>query len=54
MMDQIPTIIVSPELHGREYSNVWEIFLNLAKEVENIGICTDFPLKLIASEEFHD
>ena len=54
MMDQIPTIIVSPELHDRDYSNVWEIFLNLSREVENIGICTDFPMKLAAGQEFHD
>ncbi len=46
MMDEIPTIVVSPELHGREFLNVWEEFSGLTKEVESIGICTDFPDQL--------
>jgi hypothetical protein len=46
MMDEIPTIIVSPELHGRDFLNVWEEFSGLTKEVESIGICTDFPHQL--------
>ena len=49
LMDQTPTIIVSPELHGREFLLVWEEFSKLAQEVENIGICTDFPLQLASS-----
>lgn len=49
MMDQTPTIIVSPELHGREFLLVWEEFSKLTQEVENIGICTDFPLQLASS-----
>ena len=51
LMDQTPTIIVSPELHGREFLLVWEEFSKLAQEVENIGICTDFPLQLASSLE---
>ncbi len=46
IMDEIPTIIVSPELHGREFLNVWEQFSILTREVESIGICTDFPHQL--------
>jgi hypothetical protein len=49
LMDQTPTIIVSPELHGRDFLLVWEEFSNLAQEVENIGICTDFPLQLAST-----
>jgi hypothetical protein len=49
MMDQTPTIIVSPELHGRDFLLVWEEFSKLVQEVENIGICTDFPLQLASS-----
>jgi glycerophosphoryl diester phosphodiesterase len=49
MMDEIPTIIVSPELHGRDFLNVWEEFSGLTKEVESIGICTDFPHQLSSS-----
>ena len=49
LMDQTPTIIVSPELHGREFLLVWEEFSKLAQEVENISICTDFPLQLASS-----
>jgi glycerophosphoryl diester phosphodiesterase len=49
LMDEIPTIIVSPELHGREFLNVWEEFSGLTKEVESIGICTDFPNQLASN-----
>lgn len=49
MMDEIPTIIVSPELHGREFLRVWEEFSNLTQEVECIGICTDFPSQLASN-----
>ncbi len=48
-MDEISTIIVSPELHAREFSEVWEEFSILTKEVESIGICTDFPHQLSSS-----
>ena len=49
IMDDIPTIIVSPELHNRNHLRVWEVFLDLTEKIESIGICTDFPLKLVAS-----
>lgn len=46
IMEEIPTIIVSPELHGREFHEVWEVFSNLAADMAHINICTDFPLQL--------
>lgn len=46
MMDSIPTVIVSPELHGRDNHKVWEIYSKLTNEIEEISICTDFPLLL--------
>ena len=49
LMDQTPTIIVSPELHGREFLLVCEVFSKLSQDVDNIGICTDFPLLLASS-----
>ncbi len=49
LMDETPTIIVSPELHGREFLLAWEEFSKLAQEVENIGICTDLPLQLASN-----
>jgi len=49
LMDQTPTIIVSPELHGREFLLSWEEFSKLTQEVENIGICTDLPLQLASN-----
>ncbi len=54
MMEKFPTIIVSPELHERDHTRVWEVFFNLTEEVEHIGICTDFPLKLVASQNSND
>jgi hypothetical protein len=37
--------IVSPELHGREYSSFWNwIKFNNIHLLENVLLCTDFPL----------
>jgi hypothetical protein len=37
---------VSPELHGREYLEVWDKTMELIlKGNNNIGICTDHPDK---------
>ncbi len=40
--------IVSPDLHKREYKNVWEKY----KDVKGIMLCTDFPDE--AKEYFND
>ena len=47
LVTRIPTIIVSPELHGRDKSQVWDIFLELRESVEHVGICTDYPGQLL-------
>jgi glycerophosphoryl diester phosphodiesterase len=36
--------VVSSELHGREYTNLWNKLLPLATE-EKLVLCTDFPVK---------
>ena len=37
-------VVVSPELHGRSRSKVWEkVAAELADGNPNLGICTDFP-----------
>jgi hypothetical protein len=39
-------IVVSPELHRREYSNAWDKVMDLISQGNtNIGICTDYPDK---------
>jgi glycerophosphoryl diester phosphodiesterase len=41
--------IVSPELHGREYKNVWEEYKNIDRNIDSnmkykpIMLCTDYP-----------
>jgi len=43
-------IVVSPELHGREYLKVWDKTMELIlKGNNNIGICTDHPDKFAAT-----
>jgi glycerophosphoryl diester phosphodiesterase len=43
-------IVVSPELHGREYLRVWDKTMELIlKGNDNIGICTDYPDKFAAT-----
>jgi len=34
--------IVSPELHGRDYKDLWE-FIKRYKSFDNISLCTDIP-----------
>ncbi len=46
IMERIPTIVVSPELHGRDKDNVWEHVLDLRSKGIDISICTDFPIDL--------
>ncbi|MDJ0557324.1 MAG: hypothetical protein QNJ68_23325 [Microcoleaceae cyanobacterium MO_207.B10] len=43
--------LVSPELHKREYQNVWEIWRKIELEfaTDNLMLCTDFPA---AAQEF--
>lgn len=46
IMERIPTIVVSPELHGRNKNNVWEHVLDLRSKGIDISVCTDFPTEL--------
>lgn len=45
----IPVILVSPELHGREFSRAWGWLRDKYVGGSNISICTDHPYKV---EEF--
>ena len=38
-------VVVSPELHGRPYQNVWKWIAQLWSENENLSICTDKPFE---------
>jgi hypothetical protein len=43
-------VIVSPELHGRDYRHAWEVLANeLTQDNPNLAICTDLPARF---EEF--
>ena len=42
-------VLVSPELHGREFSRAWRWFRDKYVSGSNIAICTDYPYKV---EEF--
>jgi len=42
------TFIVSPELHGRDPSKVWERVRDLHQEGRRVGICTDHPVDFLA------
>jgi hypothetical protein len=47
-------IFVSPELHGRDYSQMWGNLCGLlSKDLDNIGICTDRPLEFLEFMEEH-
>lgn len=37
--------IVSPELHNREYKNIWQHYIDIEQElkIKNLMICTDYP-----------
>ena len=43
---QLPTTVVSPELHGRDPRQVWEIMSTLMKTHDHLNICTDHPNQL--------
>ena len=40
-------VIVSPELHGRDPSKVWDYFIEGIGLGRNVYICTDFPDKIM-------
>ena len=46
LIRKTPTIVVSPELHGREHFNVWQRVLELRSAGLNLSVCTDFPAEL--------
>ena len=46
MIEKIPTVIVSPELHKRDFSKVWNKVLMLRSSGLEISVCTDFPNEL--------
>ena len=46
IMKATPTVAVSPELHGREHTNVWQRVIQLRSEGLNLSVCTDFPNEL--------
>ena len=49
LIEKFPTVVVSPELHKRDYRKVWGKVLSLRDSGLEISICTDFPNQL-ASE----
>ena len=39
-------VIVSPELHGRDYRHAWDVLANeITRDNPNLAICTDFPAR---------
>lgn len=44
-------VIVSPELHGRDYKSAWAMIKEMKKPRINIMLCTDFPLE---AQEYFD
>lgn len=46
LIEKTPSIVVSPELHKRDYSKVWQRVLELRDEGFDISVCTDFPNQL--------
>ena len=46
MIEKIPTVVVSPELHKRDFSKVWNKVLMLRSSGLEISVCTDFPNEL--------
>ena len=51
LIEKIPTVVVSPELHKRDHSKVWQKVLELRSTGLDISICTDFPNQLAALAE---
>ena len=46
IIEKIPTVIVSPELHRRDFRKVWDKALMLRSSGLEISLCTDFPNEL--------
>jgi glycerophosphoryl diester phosphodiesterase len=51
LIGKIPTVVVSPELHKRDHSKVWQRVLELRSTGLDISVCTDFPNQLAALAE---
>ena len=49
IIEKIPTVIVSPELHRRDFRKVWDKALMLRSSGSEISVCTDFPNELAAA-----
>ena len=49
METDLTKVFVSPELHGREYENVWSALRPHFLKNENVMICTDYPREFLAS-----
>jgi len=49
IIEKIPTVIVSPELHRRDFRKVWDKALTLRSAGLEISLCTDFPNELAAT-----
>ena len=49
MIEDIPTVIVSPELHKRDFAKVWNKALILRSSGLDISVCTDFPNELASA-----
>ena len=48
LIEKVPTVVVSPELHKRDHSKVWQKVLELRSTGLDISICTDLPNQLAA------
>ena len=46
VMKETPTIVVSPELHGRKQIEVWQRVIQLRSEGLDLSVCTDLPTEL--------
>jgi hypothetical protein len=48
VMEKTDIIIVSPEIHGREYNKVWEwLLIKRTEGYTNLSICTDKPEEIM-------
>jgi hypothetical protein len=49
VMEATPVVVVSPELHKRDHTRVWQRVLELRSTGLNLSVCTDFPDELAIS-----
>jgi glycerophosphoryl diester phosphodiesterase len=51
LFDKFPNteiVFVSPELHGRDFENVWNYFEELVHDgISNVSLCTDYPNQVL-------